>query len=111
MPDLRRETLLPAPHPDVIFGSLSDGAVLFATASEVYFGLSDVGSRVWELLPPARRTMEELCVELCRQYPDVPPGTIRTDVEELLADLLANGLVLPPVPEEINATRSATGGA
>lgn len=113
MLDVRRETPLPAPHPEVIFGALNDGAVLFATATEVYFGLSDVGARVWALLPPARRTVEDICDAISREYPDVPADTIRLDVEELLRDLLANGLVIAPAggEEEIDEPRSATGSA
>lgn len=87
--------MLPAPNPDVIFRSLADGAVLFSTSEEVYFGLNEVGSRIWELLPPARQTLDELCTELQAEYPDVEAATLRADVEELLGELQEFGLVVP----------------
>ena len=89
-----KETLLPAPSPDVIFGALSDGAVLFATESEVYFGLNATGACVWELLPPARNTVEEVCAELQKRFPEVPSEVIRADLEELLDQLVSNGLAV-----------------
>lgn len=86
---------LPAPHPQVIHQALPDGAVLFSTADEVYFGLNAVASRVWELLAPGLETVEELCAALQLEYPDASPDTIRADVLELLEQLDASGLTLP----------------
>ena len=85
---------LPAPNPQVIHRSLPDGAVLFSTADEVYFGLNSVASRVWELLPPALSTVGELCAALQAEYPEVAPATIRADVLELLDHLEANALIV-----------------
>jgi hypothetical protein len=86
--------MLPVANPKVIYKAMPDGAVLFSTADEVYFGLNEVGARVWELLPPATRTLDELCAAMQRHYPDVPLETIRADVVELLEELSAQGLVL-----------------
>jgi hypothetical protein len=90
--------MLPVANPKVIFKSMPDGAVLFSTADEVYFGLNEVGARVWELLPPATHTLDDLCEAVHRQYPTVPVSTIRADVIELLDELAAQGLVLAPTP-------------
>ena len=87
-------TGLPTPSPQVIHRSLPDGAVLFSTADEVYFGLNSVASRVWELLPPVLTTLGELCTTLQAEYPDVPPAIIRADIVELLDHLRANHLVV-----------------
>lgn len=93
---------LPLPNPQVIHRSLPDGAVLFSTADEVYFGLNAVASRVWELLPPALGTIGELCLTLQAEYPDAPPATIRADVAELLEHLEVNGLTAPaPAPARV----------
>ncbi len=101
--------MLPIPNPDVIYRSLSEGAVLFSTRDEVYFGLNDVGARVWELLPPAAATVDEICHELAGRYPDASPVTIRGDVEDLLAALAEHGLVLDrrEEPEEEDAAETA----
>ncbi len=91
---------LPVAYPHVVYGSLSDGAVLFSTKDEVYFGLNEIGAQVWELLPPASKTLSELCGQLGKHYDGVDPKTLRADVTELLAKLHANGLVHYPEAEQ-----------
>ena len=88
------ETPLPAPAPTAIFRRLPEGGVLFSTATEVYFGVGVVGAHIWELLPPASRTVEEMVATLSSKYHDVPASQIRTDVERFLAELVSNGLVV-----------------
>ncbi len=85
--------LLPVAAPDVVYKTLPDGAVLFSSDSEVYFGLNAVGARVWELLPPASDTVAQLVEALGSHYPDVDPATIQADVSELLENLERQGLV------------------
>jgi hypothetical protein len=87
--------LLPLAAPDVVYKALPDGAVLFSSESEVYFGLNSVGARVWELLPPATATVAQLVAELGKEYPGVDADMIAADVTELLADLQRQGLVRP----------------
>lgn len=96
------EARLPAPHPEVIFRALPDGAVLFHSAEEVYFGLNPVGARIWELLPPKCETVGSLCADLGGMYPAVGADELCADVGELLAELRAQGLVVP-APAEQNA--------
>jgi hypothetical protein len=87
--------VLPIRNPKVIFKALATGAVLYSTEEEVYFGLNPVGVRVWELLPPAHQTLDELCAVLTSEYPEVGPEVIRADVAELLDELLKLRLVQP----------------
>lgn len=105
--------MLPIPNPDVIYRSLAEGAVLFSTRDEVYFGLNDVGARVWELLPPAAGTVDEICEVLADRYPDASPATIREDVDDLLAALAEHGLVLKrsEEPEEHDAAETTARAA
>jgi len=86
--------MLPIANPAVVYRALSEGAVLFSTTDEVYFGLNAVGSRVWELLG-VHRTFDDLCAAIAQEYSDVDPDTIRADVDELLEELTGYGLVLP----------------
>lgn len=86
--------LLPTKAPGVIYKALPEGAVLFSTQSEVYYGLNSVGARVWEALPPARQSLRELCAELEAEFPDAGPDAIRADVQELLTELADFGLVI-----------------
>ena len=89
-------TPLPRPAPTTIFKPLAEGGVLFSTSTEVYFGVNVIGARIWELLPPATTTFEELCATLAAQYHDVSEAQIRRDVRAFLDDLLANDLVVAP---------------
>ena len=102
--------MLPRANPRVLFQRLPDGAVLLDTASEVYFGLNPVGARVWELLPPASRTLDDLCAALADEYPDAPAAVLRDDVAELLSQLAEHGLVLTgaAVEEDDDARLAAT---
>ena len=88
---------LPTADPKVIYRSVAGGAVLLSTAQEVYYGLNTVGAYVWEHLPPVFQTLEQLAAALSAAYPDVPAESLRTDIQELLHDLVANGLVCAPV--------------
>ena len=88
--------MLPTAVEGVIFKPLSDGAVLFSTTDEVYFGLNPVGALVWELLPPKSRTLDELCAAVHAQYPDAEADIIRADVAELLQELTEHGLLRAP---------------
>ena len=95
----QHETPLPRPVAGAIFKKLPEGGVLFSTETEVYFGVGEVGARIWELLPPASRTLEEMVNVLARQYHDVRASQIREDVDRFLGELLENGLVTPDAPD------------
>lgn len=86
--------MLPVASSDVIISSLDDGAVLFSAKDEVYYGLNAVGLRVWQLLPPAHRTLDELCSRLQQEFVGVDYDTLAADVSELLAELTRFGLVV-----------------
>lgn len=98
--------MLPHPHPSVVYQKLDEGAVLFAPATELYFGLNPVGALIWEMLPPRTSTLDQLHAALAAQFPEVPPDMIRADVDELLSNLLAEGLLVLPA----TAGDATTGG-
>jgi hypothetical protein len=87
---------LPRPDPAVVCCEVEDGAVLLSTADEVYYGLNRVGLRIWQLLPPVHRQLDELCDAVARDYPDADRDELRADVEALLSDLLAAKLLVRP---------------
>ena len=104
--------MLPVANPKVIFKALLDGeAVLFSTEEEVYFGLNEVGARVWELLPPATNSIDELCAALSVQYPDADPAMIRADVMELSSHRLVIPHGSERTDEQSDETPSQTGHA
>lgn len=87
--------MLPKPKADVIYRALPDGAVLFSRSDEVYFGLNPTGACIWENLSPVHETVEEVCTEVERRFPDAEPERVRRDVGRLLEALAENGLVEP----------------
>ncbi len=86
--------MLPVANPSVIFQRVDDGAVLFAPATEFYFGLNEVGVAIWEALSPVSADLDDLCRRIGARYPDAAAEMIRTDVVELLDQLVADGLAL-----------------
>ncbi len=99
--------MLPVANPSVIFKAMSDGAVLFDTQAEVYFGLNEVGARIWQLLPPVCQSIEEICARLATEYPEVAASTLRDDVVELLDQFVREGLATAPASTGQNAGADA----
>jgi hypothetical protein len=67
--------------------------VILDLDSENYFGLNEVGTRIWQLLGEGRNTadIEQM---LAAEY-DVDEKQLRQDIDELLQQLLEAGLVSP----------------
>ncbi len=84
---------LPRKRNGVQFRAVPDGAVLYSKEHEVYYGLNQVGTEVWKLLPPVTATMDELCEKLAAIYTDVGVDVIRSDVEAMLQELVSHGLL------------------
>lgn len=91
--DAGDDQMLPKIKPQVVFCEVEDGAVLLSAADEIYFGLNEVGARVWQMLPPHHTTIRQVCDSLMEEYPDAPAEDILTDVQELLQQLREHGLV------------------
>ena len=99
--------MLPLVNPAVIYKGMSDGAVLFDPRVEIYFGLNEVGARVWQMLPPASSSLDEIVKKLAAIYPEVSEDTIRQDVKELLDQLVEQGLAVAPVARAQDAGADA----
>lgn len=90
---------LPKPSPTVVFQQLDDGAVLFCSRTEVYFGLNDVGTFIWNQLPALSR-MDELDGAMADRFKDAPADVLRADAREFLDALLSYELVVhAPAPD------------
>lgn len=57
----------------------------------VYYGLQDVGARIWQLLQRPT-TVPAMCAALVEEY-EVEPERCERDLLALIADLSARGLV------------------
>ena len=80
-----------AATPNVLAQDLAGESVLLNLQSEEYFGLDDVGTQIWQTLTE-KDSIGTAIAALQAEY-DVEPEQLRQDVENLIAELLANGLV------------------
>jgi hypothetical protein len=78
---------------DVVFRELDGEAVLLDLASGRYFGLNAVGTRVWTALAGGATAAE--AVDAVAAEFDAPPAEIAADIDALVADLIARGLLAP----------------
>jgi hypothetical protein len=75
----------------VVCAELEDEAVLLHVEAGLYFGLDEVGLRIWNLLLGGM--IEADVVErLVAEY-DVDPAELRSDVSDFLNRLEAEGLI------------------
>jgi hypothetical protein len=79
--------------PDALYQLLAGEAVLLNVKSEQYFGLDEIGTRVWEVLVDDGK-VETIVATLLAEY-DVEEAVLRQDVDLLLADLVQAKLIIP----------------
>lgn len=76
---------------DVLFQEVGGEAVLLDLASETYFGLNPVGTRIWQLLGDGS-ALQSVRDALVAEY-DAPPEQIESDLLTLATQLSDAGLV------------------
>lgn len=76
---------------DVLFQEVGGETVLLDLASERYFGLDEVGTRIWALITEGS-SVGEVVDTLLEEY-EVEPLKLEGDIEELLSALLEAGLI------------------
>ncbi len=77
--------------PDVMLRIIGDETVILNLKSELYLGLNPVGTRIWTVLrdaPSIQAAYELLLTEF-----DVEPERLRQDMDELIDQLLTQGLI------------------
>jgi hypothetical protein len=77
--------------PDVLFRVVADEAVLVNLNTEVYLGLNEIGTRMWDVLNSAG-SVECAFETLLREY-EVEPAQLRADLAAFVDELLAQKLV------------------
>ena len=77
--------------PDVLFRELEGESVLLNLATEQYYVLDDVGTRMWQLLAK-HGEVDAVIPQLMEEY-DVSEDRVRGDLGSLIAGLAAAGLV------------------
>jgi Coenzyme PQQ synthesis protein D (PqqD) len=77
--------------PDIMIRIIGDEAVILNLKSEMYLGLNPVGTRMWTVLHEAR-SIQAAYESLLEEY-EVASERLRQDLEQLLDQLLAQGLI------------------
>jgi hypothetical protein len=75
----------------VVMQDVEGESVLLNLDSECYFGLDEVGTRMWAVLTAAA-SIQEAYEALLAEY-DVAPEVLREDMEELIGQLVENSLL------------------
>ncbi len=77
--------------PEVLFQEVSGEIVLLDLASENYFGLDEIGARIWTLLSEGN-SLGSVLDTLEQEY-DVERAVLENDVGSLLEELITAGLI------------------
>ena len=77
--------------PDVVFRDLDGEAVLLNLAIGIYFGLNEVGTRMWNLLHQYSALQKVL--EIMQEEYEVAPEVLEKDLLHLVDQLCAKGLL------------------
>jgi hypothetical protein len=90
MPTFAASTIVVA-SPDQVASDLAGETVLLGMKTARYYGLADVGARIWALLqnPVSVSSISET---IAREY-DVAPERCQADVVRFLEELADNGLI------------------
>jgi hypothetical protein len=75
----------------VLFRNLDGEAVLLEAGSGRYYGLNEVGTRMWSLIE-LHGEIEAVCRALLAEY-DVPEDRLREDLGNFVETLAARGLL------------------
>lgn len=85
--------------PDVLFQNVGGEAVLLDLASESYFGLDAVGTRIWQLLQEHEGHLPAVHAAMLDEY-EVQPDQLNGDLRALIAELARAGLVTIAVEDD-----------
>jgi len=80
-------------NPDLIFSDMDGETVMMSIQNGEYYGLDEVGSRIWQLLENPE-SAETLTQKLIEEY-EVPQETCLSDVMEFLNILAEKQLIVP----------------
>jgi len=75
---------------DAVFRDLDGEAVILDLHSGTYFGLNEVGCRIWQLIEQHGR-LRPVLETLCEEY-EAAPDVLEQDLMALVSKLAASGL-------------------
>lgn len=88
--------------PEALFQEVSGEIVILDLKSESYFGLDEVGARIWKLIEEHGELQQVFDVML-EEY-EVEPDQLEVDINNLLAELSKSGLVTYDDDQKANQT-------
>jgi hypothetical protein len=84
------EERLTAPE-HVMFRELDGEAVLLNLQNEMYYGLDETGTRMWQVLITSD-SVQEAMDQLLEEF-DVSPETLEQDMADMITELKSHGLL------------------
>ena len=78
-------------NPDLVATDMDGDTVMMSIERGHYYGISGVGTRVWELLADTT-CIADIARAVCVEF-DVYETTCETDMQKFIDDLIHNGLV------------------
>lgn len=81
------------PNPDCTVATLGDETVILDAKNGIYYSLNEVGGFVWNQMAAAPKSFEELEASILDSY-NTDPVTCRTDLQEILDQLLQENLAV-----------------
>lgn len=79
-------------EPSTVSADLDGGMVIIGQAQEQYYGLNEVGARIWQLIQMGL-SLGEIQERLMAEY-DTPAEVLWQDILRLADDLVREGLVI-----------------
>ena len=76
---------------EILFQKLGNEAIILHLKSENYFGLDEVGTRIWEVLTQEGSIDKALPI-LLNEF-DVEKGVLEKDIEDLINELKAEKIL------------------
>ena len=78
-------------RPDVMMRQVGGEAIILNLETEAYYGLDDVGTRMWALLT-TEPTIQTAYERLLDEY-EIDAETLHSDLERLIEELSVHGLI------------------
>lgn len=77
--------------PDTLINIIEGESVLLNLKNESYYGLDEIGTRMWEVLTTTDK-VQSAFDQLLDEY-DVEAETLKQDLQEFIGNLMEHGLV------------------
>lgn len=77
---------------NVLVRELEGESIVLDLSNENYYGLDEIGTKMWQTLA-SMHTIQDAYNALLQEY-DVEPEQLRQDLEDLVAQLVENGLLI-----------------